>query len=351
MKKLTLSLIFAAAFASCTSNNSYTITGKFDNYRTDMVWLMDRDNVIDSVATSDGSFTFKGTIQEPVFAYVIDNPNMRGANLACKFILEPGKMKMSGVLDYETYVMNGTPANDKMAAFSKKEIELTKYYEENEEKEGIQDEINAKYTEMLMEGIKESYDNLFGLSLMSDLSYELEPETVLEMLDNFSNGLKENPTWLKIRQGAEKKMKTSTGKDYIDFSQESINGGMISASKVIGESDAKYVLIDFWASWCGPCMGEVPYLKETYSKYSKKGFQILGVSLDQNGDSWRKAVKDNDMNWIHVSDLQYWNNAAAALYGVNSIPANFLIDCRTGKIIATSLRGANLEKKISELLD
>lgn len=98
-------------------------------------------------------------------------------------------------------------------------------------------------------------------------------------------------------------------------------------------------------------MGEVPYLKETYSKYSKKGFQILGVSLDQNGDSWRKAVKDNDMNWIHVSDLQYWNNAAAALYGVNSIPANFLIDCRTGKIIATSLRGANLEKKISELLD
>ncbi|MCQ2072604.1 MAG: AhpC/TSA family protein [Bacteroidaceae bacterium] len=351
MKKFYLSLIFAAAFASCTSNNTYTITGKFENYRSDMVWLINRDGTIDSVATADGSFTFKGTVDEPMFAYIVDNPNTRGANLTCRFLLEPGKMKMSDMLDYETYVMYGTKTNDKMAAFAKKELELTRYYEENEEKEGIQAEVDEQYTEMLTDGVKDNYDNLFGLSLMSDLSYELAPETVVEMLDRFSTEMKQNSTWTRIMSAAEKKMKTSTGKDYIDFSQESINGGMISASQVIGESDAKYVLIDFWASWCGPCMGEVPYLKETYSRYSKKGFQILGVSLDQNGDSWRKAVKDNDMNWIHVSDLQYWNNAAAALYGVNSIPANFLIDCKTGKIIATSLRGANLEKKISELLD
>lgn len=97
-------------------------------------------------------------------------------------------------------------------------------------------------------------------------------------------------------------------------------------------------------------MREVPFLKETYSKYFGKGFQILGVSLDRNKDSWQKAIVDNQMNWVHVSDLKYWDNAVAKQYGINSIPANFLVDAGTGMIVATNLRGKELEKKIAELL-
>jgi alkyl hydroperoxide reductase subunit AhpC len=98
-------------------------------------------------------------------------------------------------------------------------------------------------------------------------------------------------------------------------------------------------------------MREVPFLKETYAKYMGKGFQILGVSLDHTRDAWENAIVVNQMNWIHVSDLKYWDNEVAKLYGVNSIPANFLIDCATGKIIASGLRGEKLQQKISQLLD
>ena len=97
-------------------------------------------------------------------------------------------------------------------------------------------------------------------------------------------------------------------------------------------------------------MREVPYLKETYSKYFDKGFQILGVSLDRSKDAWLNAIKVNDMNWIHVSDIKYWDNEVAKQYSVNSIPTNYLVEASTGKIIATNLRGQALESKIAELL-
>lgn len=97
-------------------------------------------------------------------------------------------------------------------------------------------------------------------------------------------------------------------------------------------------------------MREVPYLKETYSKYFSKGFQILGVSLDRAKDPWMKAITDNQMNWVQVSDLKYWENAVAKQYDINSIPANFLVEAATGTIVATNLRGKELEKKIAELL-
>ena len=111
----------------------------------------------------------------------------------------------------------------------------------------------------------------------------------------------------------------------------------------------KYVLLDFWASWCGPCMGEVPHLKKTYDEFHKKGFEIFGVSLDRDRDKWLDAVKQNNMNWIHVSSLDAFGNAAAEAYAVQAIPTNLLIDAE-GKIVAKNLRGEELYEKIAELL-
>lgn len=126
----------------------------------------------------------------------------------------------------------------------------------------------------------------------------------------------------------------------------SLEGKAVSLSSLRG----KYVLVDFWASWCGPCRGENPNVVAAYGKFKDKNFTVYGVSLDNNKDAWQKAVTDDSLNWTQVSDLRGWASAAAALYAVHSIPTNFLVD-PSGKVIARDLRGEQLENKLAEVLD
>lgn len=125
------------------------------------------------------------------------------------------------------------------------------------------------------------------------------------------------------------------------------DGAEIKLSQVVEAN--KYTLLDFWASWCGPCMGELPYLKAAHDGYHDKGFEIYGVSYDDDGAAWRGAIADGAMNWVHVSALKGWDCPTQALYGVNSIPRNYLID-RKGNIVASNLRGEALEAKLAELM-
>ena len=137
----------------------------------------------------------------------------------------------------------------------------------------------------------------------------------------------------------------AVGSDAIEFTQNDEKGNPVSLSQFRG----KYVLVDFWASWCKPCRLENPNVVKTFNRFKNKNFTVLGVSLDQAKEPWLKAIDLDKLTWTHVSDLQFWNNAVAQLYHVQSIPQNFLVD-PAGKIVAKDLRGEDLDRELCELL-
>jgi len=140
---------------------------------------------------------------------------------------------------------------------------------------------------------------------------------------------------------------TEVGQRYIDIELPGIQGNKVSVSDYVGSN--KFTLVDFWASWCGPCRAEMPYVVKAYTDFHAKGFEVVGVSLDNNREAWLAAIEQLRMPWPQMSDLKGWECAGAALYNIRSIPANVLID-QHGTILAKDLRGDNLLQTVANLL-
>ena len=141
--------------------------------------------------------------------------------------------------------------------------------------------------------------------------------------------------------------RTEVGQPYIDFTLNNIDGEAVTLSELVGKS--KLIMIDFWASWCPDCRVENPNVVEVYNEYHEKGFDIIGVSLDMEKENWIDAIEKDGLIWHNISDLKYWNNEGAKLYGISSIPSNVLID-QNGIIIGKNLRGEDLRNKVEEIL-
>ena len=151
--------------------------------------------------------------------------------------------------------------------------------------------------------------------------------------------------WLANKPKPENPAKPAVGSIAPDFTMNGVDDKPFSLSQLKGQ----YVLVDFWASWCGPCRGENPNVVAAFNKYKNKNFTVLGVSLDDDKGKWLAAIKEDNLSWKHISDLKGWTNAAVSLYGFDGIPYNVLIDPQ-GKILATELRGSALDEFLGKEL-
>ena len=304
--------------------------------------------MVDSTAVKEGAFRFEGKATTPQALYLTDNRDLAQATFLAPLFIEPGDIRLCGTP--EAPFFTGTPANDGYATYTGRQRALLDEYRNPATADERRAAIEQEYDALNRECFAANGDNLFGAVLLNDMQYDLTGAELLEKIAAFPQPLQQAEMLVKLHELALKKSKTDPGQPYINIIQCNPEREIVSLSSVLERPEVSYVLVDFWASWCGPCMGEVPYLKQAYAAYHDRGFEIYGVSFDNNEQKWLDAIRDNGMNWVHVSDLNGFDNPAARDYAVQGIPSNFLLD-KKGTILATNLRGEALAKKLAELFD
>ena len=357
MKRVLWILMVAMALAGC-NNNRCEIVGRVDNFNAlGYVYLTDMWGaraVIDSVKLEGNTFHFKGVRHTPTFAQLMLDS---GRPIAYLFV-EGGKVRVAGDYNMGTIKASGTPANDAFEAMMTRNQELVAEYRQavgtgDTERAAM---IDQEHDKMQAEFFEQNKDNAFGMFMLQQQSYSIPSKALLDKLATMSEDMQKLPVAVRMKDSAERKFKTepqAEGSDYvphyINISHPTPSGREVSLQSVVENKKNRYVLLDFWASWCGPCMAEMPVLREAYALYHKQGFEIYGVSFDANKELWEKAIEKQEMKWINVSTLERFDNAAAKDYVVESIPTNFLIDCSNGVIVAKNLRGEAVLDKLAEL--
>ncbi|MBF0693681.1 MAG: AhpC/TSA family protein [Flavobacterium sp.] len=374
MKKLLIVLTFSSVLFSCNNveKDEFILEGTAQGLEDGKKVYLEQQNesmgsyAIDSTVINEGKFSFKGKIFEPELHLI----TLEGIQPKSFVILENGKINIE--IDKDSVFKNkisGTYNNDQLSEYNliarKISEKMRNYQLVNNQKMqtaiesqdtatigtlrrtymGIQNELQTTTEKYIEEHPKA----LISMLLLEGFFTSPQPdvEKIKTLYGKMDSDLKNSKIGKKVEQKISETKVVSIGKKAPEFSAADPNGKQVSLSESLG----KVTIIDFWASWCGPCRAENPNVVALYNDYKDKGLKIIGVSLDRPGQAnkWKEAIAKDGLTWTQVSNLKFWQDPIAEMYGIQSIPATFILD-QNGIVVAKDLRGAELRAKIAQLL-
>ena len=359
-------IIISFIIISCKSGNDFTIDGTIDADDGSKVYILQADQnnqpfVKDSTVIKNSKFEFSGQAATPEISYI----QVEGVNGYVLSIIEAGKINAEIYMDnLTTSLVTGTRSNNDYNKYRDETKSLVENINKlaSDQQQAIfnnnielasklRKDISRNEQEIMLyewDFIINNEDSYMSALLLEVFMVEnkVNKDSIIEVYNTFSNRIKISNVGKNIadllRQYEDP---INVGELAPDFTAPSLDGGNITLSENLG----KVTLIDFWAAWCRPCRIENPNLVRLYKKYNSSGLQIIGVSLDRTKEQWEKAISDDNLPWIHVSNLDFWNDPVARMYSIRAIPQSFLLD-ENGYVIAKNLRGLSLEQKVESAL-
>ena len=367
-KSLLMLSVVAAGVLACSRNDAkYVITGINAPQDGVVVYLVDRivADDIDSAVVTNGTFQMKGKAAKDAFLGIVVG------DYDCEYPLFNDGVPIR--INFADSSVTGSALNEKLTECyqrnSRAYARLTRLIDDylalpKEERDASEDQFAAQYEDVFQDFadtklaiIEENMDNLIPVVFLENVPEVLGYAKFDELVSSDAPFAK-HPFVVDLKESLDAAMAEELkaddaksafiGQKFLDLEEADTEGNLHKLSEYVGQG--KWVLVDFWASWCGPCKSEMPNVAAAYKQYRDKGFEIVGLSFDSEKDLWEKAIIEWQMPWIHLSDLKSWKSVASEVYAVNAIPDNLLIDPE-GIVVARGLRGEALAKKLAEIFN
>jgi thiol-disulfide isomerase/thioredoxin len=353
--------VLTLTFTACQSK-TYRISGTVKGADGDTLYIttdMATGKPMSKTVVSEGHFTLEGETDSALMAVIysktrenINTPFFLepGADISITLSETPGEHRIGGSnLNNKLQVLN-----DSMMTYGKEINRIAEHVygsavNEKEKQDGMAkiEQLTSNFKKCAAVFMRENIDNEFGFFLLTNYQDIVSNEELGQLVKQMPDRLRQRKEIKSIEQSLALMAKTAAGATLPDFTQSTPDGGELSAMSIIKQN--RITVIDFWASWCGPCREEMPFMLQFYENYKDKGLGILGVSLDKNRGAWTAAIKQLKMPWPQMSDLKGWENAAAKEFNITSIPHTIIVD-QQGRILQRGLRRTQLEQFVASQL-